>query len=94
MMYAVDVKQDKIPAITHVDGTCRIQTVNKKQNKNYYDIINEFKNITGVPIVFNTSFNLAGQPLVETIEDAIQTLEDSKMSYLYLPEIEIILEKK
>ena len=94
MMYAVDVKQDKIPAITHVDGTCRIQTVNEKQNKNYYDVINEFKNITGVPIVFNTSFNLAGQPLVETIEDAIQTLEDSKMSYLYLPEIEIILEKK
>ena len=94
MMYAVDVKQDKIPAITHVDGTCRIQTVNEKQNKNYYNVINEFKNITGTPIVFNTSFNLAGQPLVETIEDAIQTLEDSKMSYLYLPEIEIILEKK
>ena len=94
MMYAVDVKQDKIPAITHVDGTCRIQTVNKKQNKNYYNVINEFKNITGTPIVFNTSFNLAGQPLVETIEDAIQTLENSNIKYLYLPEIEIILEKK
>lgn len=97
MMYAVDVlpsKQDKIKAITHVDGTCRIQTVNQNQNKNYYDLINEFKNITGVPILFNTSFNLAGQPLVETIEDAFQTLDDSDIKYLYLPEIEIILEKK
>ena len=94
MMYAVDVKQDKIPSITHVDGTCRVQTVNKQQNEIYYNIINEFKNITGVPIVFNTSFNLAGEPLVETIYDALAALDNSEIKYLYLPEIEIILEKK
>ena len=69
MMYAMDFKTDKhgeVPAITHVDGTCRIQTVTKEQNSNYHALIKEFDKITGVPILFNTSFNLAGQPLVET----------------------------
>ena len=94
MMYAVDVKQNKIPSITHVDDTCRIQTVNKDQNENYYNIINEFKKLTGVPIVFNTSFNLAGEPLVETVNDAINVLLNSDIKYLYLPEIKLILEKK
>jgi len=101
MMYAVDVRtlhptqdQDPVPSITHVDDTCRIQTVNKDQNEHYYNIINEFKKLTGVPIVFNTSFNLAGEPLVETINDAINVLLNSDIKYLYLPEIELILEKK
>ena len=97
MMYAVDVKKDKqnqIPCITHVDGTCRIQTVNQDQNINYYDLINEFKKITGVPILFNTSFNLAGHPLVETPNDALQTILGSDIKYLYLPEINLLLEKK
>jgi len=97
MMYAIDVQADKghlIPSIVHVDDTCRIQTVSEEQNKHYYNLINEFKKITGVPIVFNTSFNLAGEPLVETIEDALHTLKTSKMNYLYLPEIETLLTKK
>ena len=94
MMYAVDVKQNKIPSITHVDDTCRIQTINKDQNENYYNIINEFKKLTGVPIVFNTSFNLAGEPLVETVNDAINVLLNSDIKYLYLPEVKLILEKK
>lgn len=90
MMYAVDVRESKaseIPAITHVDGTCRIQTVTKDQNENYYNLIEAFRDITGVPIVFNTSFNLAGEPLVETIDDAIHTLRNSALDYMYLPEI-------
>lgn len=97
MMYAVNVledKKDKIPCITHVDGTCRIQTVNKEQNLHYYNLIKEFYKLSGIPILFNTSFNLAGEPLVETIEDAIRTLEDSDLNYLYLPEIETLLVKK
>ena len=97
MMYAVDVKKDKqnqIPCITHVDGTCRIQTVNKDQNTNYYNLINEFKKLTGVPILFNTSFNLAGHPLVETLNDALQTVLGSDIKYLYIPDINILLEKK
>lgn len=90
MMYAMEVKKekrDKIPAITHVDGTCRIQTVTHNQNKHYYGLIEEFYKLTGVPILFNTSFNLAGEPLVETIEDAINTMIKSNIKYLYLPEI-------
>ncbi len=90
MMYAVDL-QDKavgeVPSITHVDGTCRIQTVTEEQNKHYYDLINEFYKLSEVPILFNTSFNLAGDPLVETITDAVKTLSKSKLKYLYLPEI-------
>lgn len=96
MMYAMDFKEgmrDKVPCITHVDGTCRIQTVTKEQNRNYYNLINEFKNITGIPILFNTSFNLAGEPLVETVGDAIHTIENSDIKYLYFPEIETLIEK-
>jgi len=97
MMYAMDVwpdKQETIKAITHVDGTCRIQTVTEEQNPHYYKLIQEFEKITGVPILFNTSFNLAGDPLVETIEDALETMLKSEMKYLYLPELEMLLEKK
>lgn len=96
MMYAMDFKDDKktlVPSITHVDGTCRIQTVTKEQNENYYNLINEFYKLTGTPIIFNTSFNLAGDPLVETLEDAIYTIENSKIKYLYLPEIKTLVEK-
>lgn len=89
MMYAVNCQpgiEEKIPSIIHVDGTCRIQTVTQEQNFHYYNLIKEFYKETGVPIVFNTSFNLGGDPLVETIEDAIDTLVKSDIEYLYLPE--------
>jgi carbamoyltransferase len=91
MMYAVKCKEgisEKIPSVIHVDDTCRIQTVTKDQNENYYNLISAFEEISGVPILFNTSFNLGGEPLVETIEDAISTLEKSEIEYLYLPEIQ------
>jgi carbamoyltransferase len=97
MMYAMDVwpdKQEIIQAITHVDGTCRIQTVTEEQNPHYYKLIQEFEKITGVPILFNTSFNLAGEPLVETIEDAYKTLLNSDINYLYLPELNTLITKK
>ena len=89
MMYAVNCQpgiEEKIPSIIHIDGTCRIQTVNREHNPHYYDLIKVFKERTGIPIIFNTSFNLGGEPLVETIEDAIWTLQQSKIEYLYLPE--------
>ena len=89
MMYAVNCQpgvEEKIPAIIHVDGTCRIQTITEEQNKHYYDLIKTFKDETGIPILFNTSFNLGGEPLVETLDDAFRTLENSKIEYLYLPE--------
>jgi carbamoyltransferase len=94
MMYAVNVlpnKINKIPAVTHVDNTCRVQTVTEVQNKNYYNLINEFYKQTGVPMLLNTSFNLAGEPLVETMMDALTTLRLSDIEYLYLPEIEKLI---
>ena len=96
MMYAVDVlpeMAERIPAILHVDNTCRIQTVTSKQNHNYYGLIDAFNQITDVPIVFNTSFNLAGQPLVETPEDAFKTFEGSELDHLYFPEVHKLFSK-
>lgn len=89
MMYAMNCQPgvaEKIPSIIHIDGTCRIQTVKREQNPHYYDLIKELYNQTGIPIVFNTSFNLGGEPLVETLDDAFRTLANSDIEYLYLPE--------
>lgn len=89
MMYAVNCQpgvEEKIPSIIHIDGTCRIQTVTHDQNPHYYDLIKTFYNKTECPIIFNTSFNLGGDPLVETLDDAIDTLVRSDIEYLYLPE--------
>ena len=91
MMYAVECLEgveEKIPSVIHVDGTCRIQTVTEEQNEHYYKLINAFHKITDVPILFNTSFNLGGEPLVETIHDALETLDNSEIEYMYLPEIQ------
>ena len=91
MTYAIPVKEDKkslIPCITHVDGTCRIQTVTKEKNKNFYELIEEFYKRTDVPMLFNTSFNLAGEPLVETLDDARSTIERSDLEYIYLPDLQ------
>lgn len=91
MMYAVDCLpgvEEKIPSVIHVDGTCRIQTVTEEQNEHYYNLISAFEKLSEVPILFNTSFNLGGEPLVETIEDAIDTLKKSDIEYMYLPEIQ------
>ena len=97
MMYAVNCQpgiEEKIPSIIHVDGTCRIQTVNREQNPKYYSLIKCFKDRTGVPIIFNTSFNLGGEPLVETLDDAVRTLANSDIEYLYLPEYSVLITVK
>ena len=57
-------------------------------NNHYYNLISEFEKLSDVPILFNTSFNLGGDPLVETIEDAVNTLRKSEIEYMYLPEIQ------
>ena len=97
MMYAVRCQEgikEKIPAIIHVDDTCRIQTVTREVNPNYYDVINTFYEKTECPIIFNTSFNLGGEPLVETLDDALRTLANSLIEYLYLPEYGLMIEVK
>jgi len=94
MQYAIDAKQnaiEQVPAIVHADNTCRIQTVTKKQNKHFYNLIKCFYEKTNVPMLLNTSFNLGGEPLVETFKHAIYTLKNSQIEYLYLPEIEILV---
>ena len=90
-MYAVNAQPhtyDKIPAVLHVDKTCRVQTVSMTDNKNYFTLIDSFYQVTKTPLLFNTSFNLSGEPLVETPEDAIETFEDSAIDYLYFPEVQ------
>ena len=91
MQYAVKVKKSGINAIVHVDNTCRIQTVTKKQNKHFYNLIDAFKHKTKVPILLNTSFNLGGEPLVETFDDAIRSMKWSDINYMYLPEIKSLV---
>lgn len=94
MMYAVNCQPgvaEKVPSVIHIDGTCRIQTVTKDQNENYYNLINAFYKESGVPMLFNTSFNLGGDPLVETLDDAVDTLRKSDIEYLYLPEYKLMI---
>ena len=88
MTFAIDAKQkaiDEVPACVHADNTCRFQTLKRGQNPNYYDLINLFYKKTGVPILLNTSFNLKGYPIVETFDDALLTLQNSNINYLYTP---------
>jgi len=89
MMYAATAKEKTkkiVPAIVHEDNTCRIQTVNKNQNKNLYTLLSLFYEKTKVPILMNTSFNLKGEPIVETPEDAVSVLKNSKINYVYFPD--------
>tara|TARA_R100001015_G_C4592776_1_gene148164 strand:+ start:87 stop:614 length:528 start_codon:yes stop_codon:yes gene_type:complete len=88
MSFAIDAKQkaiDEVPACVHADNTCRFQTLKREQNPNYYDLINFFYEKTGVPILLNTSFNLKGYPIVETFDDALLTLQNSPLKYIYKP---------
>jgi carbamoyltransferase len=87
MLYVVDVKPDKrnvIPAITHVDGTGRLQTVQRDTNPRYYRLVERFGQLTGVPVVLNTSFNLKGEPIVNTPAEAYSTFSRSGMDLLVL----------
>lgn len=80
----VESKKEVIPAVTHVDGTARVQTVNRKQNARYYDLLKEFEKITGVPVLINTSFNIKGQPIVENPYQALATFFATGMDSLYI----------
>ena len=89
MSFAIQCKPKAlkdIPTLVHADNTCRIQTVTEEQNKNYYNLIKGFYERTGVPIIFNTSFNLGGEAICETIYDAIDTCNRSMINHLYVPD--------
>ena len=87
MLLVVDVKPSKydvIPAVTHVDGTGRLQMVVRDGNARYYDLIERFGQATGVPVILNTSFNLRGEPIVNTPQEAYSTFQRSGMDALVL----------
>ncbi|HLP58031.1 MAG TPA: carbamoyltransferase C-terminal domain-containing protein, partial [Candidatus Deferrimicrobium sp.] len=71
-------------AITHFDGTARIQTVSKETNPTYWQLIEEFRQITGVPIILNTSFNNNAEPIVDSVDDAIVCFYTTKLNYLVI----------
>ncbi len=77
---------NKISATVHVDGSSRVQTVNKISNKQFYSLIREFKKKTGISVLLNTSFNIKGQPIVNSPEDAIKCFLKYKIDYLVLDE--------
>ena len=77
-------KRALIPAVTHVDGTGRLQTVSREQNPLYFDLIEEFRRLTGVPVVLNTSFNLNGEPIVCSPQDALRTFFSSGLDALVM----------
>ena len=76
-----------IPAVTHIDGTARIQTVSRRHNLRYWTLIDEFKALTGVPVLLNTSFNVRGQPIVCTPDDAVRCFLQTEVDYLVLGDL-------
>jgi len=96
MMYVFDLKKEKegiLKAGLAVDNKSRIQTVDKDRNLNYYNLIKSFEKLTGVPILINTSLNLPGEVLVETMNDLKELFETSELDYIYFPEIKKLIKK-
>lgn len=87
MLHVYDVKpekRDEIPGVTHVDGTARLQTVSREDNERYHRLISEFERRSGVPIVVNTSFNIKGEPIVNSPTDAIRCFLGNGLDYLVI----------
>jgi carbamoyltransferase len=84
MLRVVPVKSGLLPGITHVDGSARLQTVSRRHNAMFYDLIHTFGEITGIPVLLNTSFNRAGEPIVESPQDAIDAFLVMKMDLLIM----------
>jgi len=92
MTISFQSKTNKIPGVVHIDNSCRIQTVDN-QIPHLYNLLQHFYNISKVPVLLNTSFNLSGEPLVETPEEAIDVFNRSKIDILWFPEKNIMLTK-
>jgi carbamoyltransferase len=90
MLLVADVhpeKREVIPAVTHVDGSARIQTINEAQNPKYYNLIKAFREKTGCAVIINTSFNVRGEPIVESPKDALNCFLNTHMDYLVMGNI-------
>ena len=86
----LNVKRSTVPAITHVDYSARIQTVHKDTNPRYYDLINEFKKITDCPVLVNTSFNVRGEPIVCSVEDAFNCFMGTNLDILVIEDFVLL----
>lgn len=85
MVYPIKKKwHEKIPAVTHVDGSGRLQTIRRHQNPRYYDLIKEFGKKSGIPILINTSFNIRGEPIVCSPRDAYKCMMGTEIDYLIM----------
>ena len=80
----LNIKRSEIPAVTHIDYSARIQTVTKNTNKKYYDLISKFKEKTNCPVIVNTSFNVSGEPIVNTPSDAYNCFMGTELDYLVI----------
>ncbi|MFF5518605.1 carbamoyltransferase family protein [Streptomyces coeruleorubidus] len=83
----LESRRTQVPAITHVDGTARVQTVEPDVNPRYHELISHFAELTGVPLVLNTSYNDAGEPIVETPADAVKTFLNTELDHLYIGDL-------
>ena len=95
MSFAPDVKQeyrDKLPAITHVDGTARLQVVTEESHPHFYELLTEFGKLSEPNVLLNTSFNIRGYPILSTIEDALYALNNTQMDYVIIEDF--IFKKK
>ena len=92
MLFVYGIRHEKrgeIPSVVHCDGTGRLQSVRKELSAGFYRLIQEFHKITGVPIVLNTSFNVQGQPIVCSPEDAIQCFMSTEIDRLFIGDFEV-----
>lgn len=96
MLQVFDVHPEKrgvLPAVTHVDGTSRIQTIRRRDNPVYYDLIDAFYERTGVPVVLNTSLNRRGEPIVRSPSEAVACFEETDMDAICFPDGDVLLTK-
>jgi carbamoyltransferase len=86
MLLVAQVREDKrtIPAVTHVDGSARIQSIHRDENPLYYDLIEAFRQRTGCPVIINTSFNVRGEPIVCSPDDAFMCFMRTHMDHLVM----------
>ena len=90
----LNVPRSSVPAITHVDYSARIQTVHRETNPRYYDLIEEFKRNTNCPVLVNTSFNVRGEPIVCSIEDAFNCFMGTNLDVLVLEDFILFKEQQ
>jgi len=90
----LNIKRSSIPAVTHVDYSARVQTVHKETNKKYYELLKEFKQITGCPLLVNTSFNVRGEPIVCSVEDSFKCFMGTNLDILVCENFILFKEKQ